>query len=366
MFASLVHEVERAIANGDPVTRVEMLRRMTRLFTDRSNALDAEQVRAFDVVILKLSQNVEVFARATLARSLAGVAQGPEHVLQDLALDPDSSVAAPVLARAQPIADTTLLRVAETRGQDHLYALSRRRRLSERVTDVQVTRGDREVVRSVAGNTGARFSNAGFTALTAHARLDAALSDILEIRRDIPPDHLAQLLSIAKERVAERLIGEFAPEAVSAALTTATRNLARPDAALTTASASGERPGRIAPADLSEEQIVAWVDEGKLPEALTALARAAAVPPDMVFRAYEAPQYDPLLFLIRSVRFGWGTFKHFIQSKPGKPPLPEEMNGAFEAFQALSVTTAQRVVRFTATREKSQSADVIGSAPALT
>ena len=99
-FASLVHEVERAIANGDPVTRVEMLRRMTRLFTDRSNALDAEQVRAFDVVILKLSQNVEVFARATLARSLAGVPQGPEHVLQDLALDPDSSVAAPVLARA--------------------------------------------------------------------------------------------------------------------------------------------------------------------------------------------------------------------------------------------------------------------------
>jgi uncharacterized protein (DUF2336 family) len=364
MFASLAHEVERAIANGDPVTRVEMLRRMTRLFTDRSSRLDAEQVRAFDVVILKLSQNVEVFARAALARALADVAQGPEHVLQDLALDPDSSVAAPVLARAQPIADTTLLQVAETRGQDHLYALSRRRRLSERVTDVLVTRGDQEVVRAVAGNTGARFSDAGFTALTAHARLDAALSDILEIRRDIPPAHLAQLLAIVKERVAERLRGEFAPEAVRAALTTATRELANPEAASMTPPASEVLHGASPQADLSEDQIVAWVDAGKLPEALAALARMAAVPSEMAFRAYEAPQYDPLLFLIRSVRFGWGTFKHFIQSKPGKPPLPEEMNGAFEAFQALSVTTAQRVVRFTATREMSQNDTAAGSAPA--
>ncbi|WP_210250327.1 DUF2336 domain-containing protein [Methylobacterium planeticum] len=331
---------------------------MTRLFTDRAAALDIEQVRAFDTVILKLSQNVETFARAALARSLAGITQGPEHVLHDLALDPDSSVAAPVLARGQPIADATLVRVAHLCGQDHLYALSRRRRLSERVTDVLVTRGDGEVVRSVAGNTGARFSEAGFTALTAHARLDAALAEILEIRRDIPPDHMAQLLAIAKSRAAERLIGEFAPDAVDAALTTATRDLAGPEARRARTDGAVVSRKAVAAQETSEQQIVAWVDAGKVSDALVALARAAAVPPEMVFRAYEAQAYDPLLFLIRSVRFGWGTLKHFIQSKPGKPPLPEEMNGAFEAFQALSVTTAQRVVRFTATRDHAQSTDV--------
>ncbi|WP_163317697.1 DUF2336 domain-containing protein, partial [Enterobacter hormaechei] len=72
---------------------------------------------------------------------------------------------------------------------------------------------------------------------------------------------------------------------------------------------------------------------------LIALAKMANVPPAMAFRAFQAQDFEPLLFLIRSVKFGWGTFKLFLQAKPGWAPKAEDMRGAFEAFQALSIAT---------------------------
>ena len=65
--------------------------------------------------------------------------------------------------------------IARARGQDHLLAISKRDTLSERVTDVLVNRGDQVVVRSVAGNDGARFSEGGLTRLLDKARGDAIL-----------------------------------------------------------------------------------------------------------------------------------------------------------------------------------------------
>ena len=72
----------------------------------------------------------------------------------------------------------------------------------------------------------------------------------------------------------------------------------------------------------------------------------------MAIEAYHAPSYEPLLYLVRSVRFGWKILKLFMASKSEREPPPEVMRGMTEAFQALSVTTAQRVVRVNAARWK--------------
>jgi hypothetical protein len=55
---------------------------------------------------------------------------------------------------------------------------------------------------------------------------------------------------------------------------------------------------------------------------------------------------------VRSVRFGWGTLKLLLNARSGMQAASEDLNGAFEAFQQLSIQTAQRVVRFTAARER--------------
>ncbi len=71
--------------------------------------------------------------------------------------------------------DPTLVDIARGKGQEHLAAISERPTLSPSVTDVIVRRGDREVVRSVAANAGAQFSDDGYSGLIKRATDDGVL-----------------------------------------------------------------------------------------------------------------------------------------------------------------------------------------------
>lgn len=353
MMTTLAHDVEHAVASGDEMTRHTMLRRMTDLFVDNAERLGDDQVSAFDTVILELAQSVGSAARAALSESIAGIANAPCAVVRDLVFDAEVAVAGPVLSRSGQVAEGDLLRIAEECGQAHLYALARRRSLSVRLTDVLVARGDSQVLRAVAGKEGARFSSQGFDALAIRAAADDPLHDALSQRRDLPTQHRTHLVETAKARVSRGVSAEGASMAAMPAARAVTGRALSMEAAAMAVDAWLRSKGTEQP---EETDLMAWLAEGRVMEALVGLARAAGLPPDMVLRAYQGAYSDPLLFLIRSLRFGWGTFTAFLQSKAEKDPTPEQLRGAFEAFQALPVTTAQRVVRFTAARDPLQKA----------
>jgi uncharacterized protein (DUF2336 family) len=364
-LVSFVAEVEEAIASKDPIRRVDSLRRMTNLFVEQEQQLGEAQLEIFDEVILRLSRDLERRARQELSERLSEIERAPRKVVRSLAFDPDSDIARPVLERSSRLDEEDLVMIARARGQDHLLAISKRSNLSERVTDVLVNRGNEVVVRSVAGNGGARFSASGLAEMVAKARQDTALQSLLQARRDLPPQHMAQLVDIAREKVRETLeseYGEGSAAELSAALEEAANALARTGGSgLLTG--NFERAARVveeraAGRDLVEHDVIGWVRDGQIDEALAALAHLASVPVAVVARAYQSQHYDPLLFIIRSVRFGWGTFKLFLTARDGRPPSSEVLRGAFEAFQQLSVQTAQRVVRFTAARERATQPDV--------
>jgi Uncharacterised protein conserved in bacteria (DUF2336) len=105
-----------------------------------------------------------------------------------------------------------------------------------------------------------------------------------------------------------------------------------------------------------EDDVAQWIKAGRIEEALAAIAHLADMPVEMVARAYEGVHHDPLLFIVRSVRFGWATLKLLLNARPGAHATNEDLKGAFEAFQQLSIHTAQRVVRFTAARERAAQA----------
>ena len=95
---------------------------------------------------------------------------------------------------------------AGSKGQQHLLAISGRPSLDASVTDVLVTRGDRNVVHALARNSGARFSQTGFTELVERARDDEVLSEKLGMRVDIPVNLLRQIVQRATEIVRRRLL----------------------------------------------------------------------------------------------------------------------------------------------------------------
>jgi uncharacterized protein (DUF2336 family) len=359
---SFVAEVEEAVASKDSTRRVETLRRLTGLFVAQEDHLSETQVEVFDEVILRLSRDLEQRARLELSETFSQLERAPRKVIRSLAFDQDTAIARPVLEHSPRLDEDDLVMIARARGQDHLLAISKRSTLSERVTDVLVDRGNHVVVRSVAGNDGARFSETGMTRLVDRSGNDETLQSLLQARQDNPPKHMVRLIAIAQEnarRALQQELGDQAASAVAAAVEGAASALAQ---AARPGSDTAERAMAVvrlkaAGVGLFEDDVLEWIRNGQIDEALAALAHLAGVPLHVATGAYAAAHYDPLLFLLRSVKFGWGTFKALLTARDGKAPPQNVLRSAFEAFQQLSVQTAQRVVRFTAAREKVAQSD---------
>ena len=174
--ASLLDELNGAIASGDAKRRLRIMLRIADLFTAGSRNYSGDQIAVFDDVLQELATDIEVEARAELARRLAGIDSAPPQIVRSLAFDDAIEVAGPVLAKSEQLSDDDLVENAGTKSQAHLFAISQRLKLSEAVTDVLVERGDRRVVNKVARNRGARFSLAGYEKLTVRARRDSRLT----------------------------------------------------------------------------------------------------------------------------------------------------------------------------------------------
>ncbi|MEJ1935781.1 DUF2336 domain-containing protein, partial [Nostoc sp. NIES-2111] len=109
---------------------------------------------------------------------------------------------------------------------------------------------------------------------------------------------------------------------------------------------------RAAAGPLTEATVTRLLREDKLADALEVLSRVSGLPADAVATAYGAASYDPILFIVRGVKFGWPTFKLLLRAKTGKAPPQALLQQAFASFEALTIPTAQRVMRFVATKSK--------------
>jgi len=202
---SLIDELSNAVANKGDEQRVTILERVADLFAAGSRGYSSAQIALFDDVLQKLCADIEVEARARLAQRLARIDSAPPKLVRLLAFDDAIAVAEPVLTHSQQLTDADLLENARSKSQEHLLAIAQRLELSEPVTDVLVERGDRRVVHRVVGNTGARFSLAGYERLTTRARRSRKLALALAQRNDLPRQYLLKLLETASAAVRAEL-----------------------------------------------------------------------------------------------------------------------------------------------------------------
>ena len=351
--ASLLPELEEVVQHGSAEKRAETLRRITGLFLDGAPAFKDEHVAVFDDVIGYLIEEIESKALAELSRKLAPVSNAPVRVVTRLASSDDMDVAEPVLKQAQ-IPDPELIRIAETKGQAHLLALSSRGDVSEALADVIVARGDRDVSRSIATNATARLSELAFNTLVKRAEQDGVLAERVGQRNDIPPRLFRQLLMQASDVVQKRLLAQARPETqaeirkILARVTdeVGARAAPRNYAAALAAVRQMHKDGK-----LTESEIVAFAEAGKYEETIAALATLCAVPVEIVDRLMSGERADPVLILARAAGFGWPTVRSVICSRPGPQPSTQTLQAAFENFERLTPATAQRVVRFWQVRQ---------------
>src|SRR6202162_4954610 len=207
---SIVDEVETAINTGSAEKRLETIKRVTDFFLSSAVKLNGEQIELFDNVLERLIKTIELraiadisarIALAEMSEQLAPVAQAPPAVIRRLARNDEIIVAGPVLSESARLSTEDLVEIAETRGEQHLLAISGRWWLNEVVTDVILARRYPTVSRRIVNNPGARVSAAGFAIVVAQAESDPELAIETGIRVDLPSALRHQLLHNATEAV---------------------------------------------------------------------------------------------------------------------------------------------------------------------
>ena len=201
-------EVERAITHSSGQRRAEIARDLTDLLSENADRYSNDEMTLIDDVFVRLVAAIEKSSRVLLATRLAPLSKAPPWILRALACDDAIDVASCVLTQSEALDDGTLIECAETKGKDHLLAISRRKTLAKTVIDVLVTRGDQRVVLSTAQTSGARFSDRGFAVLVDCSNADERLAVCVGSRPDIPTRLFRQLLDSASEVVRGKLVAE--------------------------------------------------------------------------------------------------------------------------------------------------------------
>jgi uncharacterized protein (DUF2336 family) len=157
---SFLRDLDDAVSRGSAESRKRALWHATDLLM--AGRYSDDEIWTFGEVIGRLADEIEVASRARLATRLARFDNAPINISHKLAFDDSIDVAGPVLRESERLDSETLVANARTKSQPHLLAISERKSIEETVTDVLVTRGNWDVVNSVANNAGARFSGFRF------------------------------------------------------------------------------------------------------------------------------------------------------------------------------------------------------------
>jgi uncharacterized protein (DUF2336 family) len=350
-ISSLIEDLEDALANGTEQRRLVALRRVTDMFIAGSSRFSPEQIALFDDVLLCLTEEIEHQARATLAHSLASLANAPPKVIRSLAFDDALEVATPVLVASPQLSDDDLVANAKTKSQGHLYAISQRATLSEAVTDVLVDRGDQRVVRAVADNNGARFSHSGFGKLVERAKGDHVLTRSVGARPDIPRHYFLKLLDSASAAVRSKLIASN-PQAAALIRDTVAEIASTISAEVRERSPEHARAKRAAKrrhknAQPSEGDVHQRAHSQDFERTVIALALFGSLSIDLVERALLDQRPDMVLILAKAAGCSRTTTKAILlMQAAGRGMSDADMTQALASFDRLSVKTAKRVIEF--------------------
>ncbi|MGY3428044.1 uncharacterized protein (DUF2336 family) [Bradyrhizobium sp. F1.13.4] len=202
---SLIPGLDDIVKRGDPRRRGEIAHAISQLFFQDAENLRPDVIDLFDNLLIDLVPHAELASRVDLAERFSRLNNAPRHLVSQLARENEIAVAGPVLRHSPVLDDAALVEIARLKGQGHLLAMSERPTLSAVITDVLVERGDRDVVRRAAGNSGAAFSPGSYSELIKRAAQDGVLTLRIGQRSDLSGENLKQLLDGTLDVIRRRL-----------------------------------------------------------------------------------------------------------------------------------------------------------------
>jgi len=189
---SRLKELIAVAKEGSSDKRRDLLREITDVFMAQPERYTSTELQHFDIIMSRVTEQVESALRREIAEKLADVPTAPRGLINQLAHD-EISVAEPVLRRSQALTEEDLVRIVRQRGQDHMKAITKRRKVPEAVTEEIVERGGEEVLISLAENQGAQIKPATMEKMVEQSRNVRGLQKPMMERFDLPPQLLTQM-----------------------------------------------------------------------------------------------------------------------------------------------------------------------------
>ncbi len=351
---SFLQEIDEAILTGSPESRLRALWHATDILM--AGRYTEDQIWVFGEVIGRLANEIEQAARAKLAKRLAHADNAPINVVKKLAFDDSIDVAGPVLRHSRRLDAQTLVATIRTKSQLHLLAIAERSSIPVAVTDELVTRGDREVVNSVAANNGASFSDFGFLHMIKRSETNSILAEQLGLRKEIPRHIFQQLIAKASDDVRQKLERER-PDLVNQIQTSVTAVAGALQSRFGPASKSYFTAKRAVATlhrygSLNESSILEYARAHKIEEATVGLSLLCSLPVDVVERALVSSNGEMTLILAKALGFEWETAMAllFLGAKDYRISA-RNLDDMREEFARLQTGTSRDVLRIYQSRK---------------
>jgi len=343
-YDNLVSDLERALATRS-ADACAMLQQITELFLQHAGHYSDEQLSVYDGILNELVGKVEVAARIKLAQRLAPVNGAPAKTVCLLALDDAIEVAEPILSQSNALTDITLTRCIATKGQKHLHAIATRKKISEPVSSQLILRGDKIVLGTLACNAGAAISNHGFGLLVRKGADDDWLLECIAGRRDIPSQHLRDLLSKASEIVRKKLtaeyptlraiIGDIFPSRPS---TTAQPRTPPIDYKAALAAVSSR--------ELTEAVVNEFAVMNRLAETIVSISRLSGLSVSEIERLFLGRWTSPVAIILKAIGFQLRTVDAIYRARlTTDQVIGSDLIQTKAEFIAIRRPTAERIVR---------------------
>jgi hypothetical protein len=221
---------------------------------------------------------------------------------------------------------------------------------------VLVNRGNRDVLHSLSGNSGARFSDRGFLQLIQRSENDSILLESIGVRKDIPRSIFQQLIAKASDDSRKKLERER-PEMAA-------------DIATAVSDVTGDLHSIFGPAskdyflakkavctlhrygNLHEKAIFGYAQAHQFPEVTAGLSLLCSLPANAVERGLADPTGEMPLIFAKFLGFSWDTTMSLLFLGAQSHKIPARKFDELEAkFSRMKVEAAQSVIRLYQSRK---------------
>lgn len=203
ILALTAEDVNRLLHDNTPQMRIEMTDRIAGAYNQ--SPLTEYEVLIAEQIFRLLLRDTEVRVRVSLSEHLKDSKRIPHDVVISLAQDVEE-VALPMLQYSEVLTDEDLLDLISATEQISRYlAISRRRSVSDLVTDQLIQKGNEEVAHTLVANEGARISDIGYSRIVESFQNNVSLMKSLSERPYLPVTVVDKLVNVVSHTLGESI-----------------------------------------------------------------------------------------------------------------------------------------------------------------